>query len=59
MHDGELFGSERVATILQRLHDRPLEEIAAELVEAPRRFHGPELADDLAVLLLRARAEGA
>lgn len=51
----DLFGAERVAAILQRLHDRSLPEIAAELVDAPRRFHGPELADDLAVLLLRVR----
>jgi PAS domain S-box-containing protein len=53
MHDRALFGSERVTAILHDLLGRPLEEIAAELVEAPRRFHGPELADDLAVLLLR------
>ena len=52
--DGDLFGSERVATILHRLSDQPLQELADELVAAPRRFHGPELADDLAVLLLRA-----
>jgi sigma-B regulation protein RsbU (phosphoserine phosphatase) len=52
--DGDLFGSERVATILSGLHEQPLQELADELVAAPRRFHGPELADDLAVLLLRA-----
>jgi PAS domain S-box-containing protein len=53
MHDKNLFGSGRVADILERLRDRPLEDVATELVDAPRRFHGPELADDLAVLLLR------
>ena len=52
--DSALFGSERVATILDRLRGQPLQELADELVAAPRRFHGPELADDLAVLLLRA-----
>jgi PAS domain S-box-containing protein len=52
--NGELFGSERSADILRALADRPLQEVAAELVDAPRRFHGPRLADDLAVLLLRA-----
>jgi PAS domain S-box-containing protein len=56
MHEGDLFGPERVSGILARLVGEPLEDIAAELVEAPRRFHGPELADDLAVLLLRVRA---
>jgi serine phosphatase RsbU (regulator of sigma subunit) len=53
MHDRDLFGPERVAAILERLHDQPLQVVASELVDAPRRFHGPELADDLAVLLLR------
>ncbi len=53
MRDGDLFGPERVATILERLHGEPLEEVAGELVDAPRRFHGPELADDLALLLIR------
>jgi PAS domain S-box-containing protein len=56
MHERDLFGSERVATILHGLNGHPLEEIAGELVDAPRRFHGPELADDLAVLLLLAEA---
>jgi len=51
--DHDLFGEERVAEILSRLRDEPLEDLAAELVDAPRRFHGPQLADDLAVLLLR------
>lgn len=58
MRDGALFGSERVAAILERLHGEPLEEVAAELVDAPRRFHGPELADDLAVLLIRVDEPG-
>ena len=49
-----LFGEDRVAEILREGRHRPLEDLADELVDAPRRFHGPELADDLAVLLLRA-----
>ncbi len=55
MRDGDLFGSERVADILEGLHATSLQAVATELVDAPRRFHGPELADDLAVLLLRVR----
>lgn len=51
----DLFGSERVAETLSRLCDKPPEDIATELVEATRRFHGHDLADDLALLLLRAR----
>jgi PAS domain S-box-containing protein len=50
----ELFGETRVVEILRRMRGRALHELADELVEAPREFHGPRLADDLAVLLLRA-----
>jgi PAS domain S-box-containing protein len=48
------FGAERVEAVLHGCRDQPLQELADELVAAPRRFHGPELADDLAVLLLRS-----
>ena len=52
----DLFGSERVAAVLRQHAHRPVEEAAAELVAAARRFHRSEaLADDLAILLLRAR----
>jgi PAS domain S-box-containing protein len=51
--DGELFGSERVGAILSRCRDLPAESLATELVHAARSFHGTELADDLAVLVLR------
>ena len=44
--------------ILRRLRDQSLQRLADELVEAPRLFHGPRLADDLAVLLLRVDAAG-
>ena len=50
----DLFGEDRVSDLLHRMHDQPLGELATELVDAPRRFHGPQLADDLAVLLLRS-----
>ena len=52
----ELFGEERVVDILRRLPHQTLQQLADELVEAPRDFHGPRLADDLAVLLLRVVA---
>jgi len=52
----DLFGSERVADLLADLRAEPLEDIAAELTAAARRFHGPDLADDVAILLLRAEA---
>jgi serine phosphatase RsbU (regulator of sigma subunit) len=49
----ELFGTERAAAVLSQLHHLPAEGLAAELVNAARRFRGRELADDLAVLMLR------
>jgi PAS domain S-box-containing protein len=51
----EMFGTERVAAILGRHAHRPADEVAAELVEAARTFHGGDLADDLALLLFRVR----
>ena len=54
----ELFGEDRVTEILLGLRDQPLQALADELVDAPRTFHGPQLADDLAVLLLRVDAAG-
>lgn len=52
----ELFGSERVAATLHRLHAQPAEHIATALTDAARQFHGADLDDDLALLLLRARS---
>jgi serine phosphatase RsbU (regulator of sigma subunit) len=49
----DLFSSERVAEILYRSHERPPEDLLTELVDAARLFHGRQLADDLALLLLR------
>lgn len=51
----EMFGTERVAAILGRHAHRPADEVAAELVDAARTFHGGDLADDLALLLFRVR----
>lgn len=50
----ELFGSERVAEVLTTLRGSPTEDLATALVDAARRFHGRNLDDDLALLLLRA-----
>jgi serine phosphatase RsbU (regulator of sigma subunit) len=50
----ELFGSERVATHLAASRRDAVDDVGATLVAAAREFHGRhELADDLAVLLLR------
>jgi len=49
----ELFGTDRVAAMLAELRHLSAEDIAAELVNAARHFHGQELADDLAVLVVK------
>jgi PAS domain S-box-containing protein len=54
----ELFGSDRVAAMLAELRHLPAERLAAELVNAARHFHGQELADDLAVLVLKILPPG-
>ena len=48
------FGTHRVEDILREHRGRATDDLAAELVAAARRFHGDALADDLALLLLRA-----
>ena len=53
-HGPDMFGSDRVATILGQDAHRPVEHIAEGLVDAARAFHrSHDLADDLAILLLR------
>lgn len=52
----EQFGSERVAELLRAHRDRSAEGMAGALLEAVRAFHGEELADDLAMLVVRSDA---
>lgn len=49
-----MFESGRVETVLARHRDEPTRAVVDHLVGAVRGFHGGELEDDLAVLLLRA-----
>lgn len=50
----ELFGSERAATVIDESAGRRTDDIAGALVAAARSFHhSDELADDLAILVLR------
>ncbi|MDQ4054735.1 MAG: SpoIIE family protein phosphatase [Actinomycetota bacterium] len=50
----DMFGSERVAELLRRHGHLPLDELAAGIVDAVRAFHGDQLVDDLAILLVRS-----
>jgi serine phosphatase RsbU (regulator of sigma subunit) len=50
----DMFGSHRVAELLRRHGDLPVDEVAALLCEAVRAFHGDQLQDDVALLLVRA-----
>jgi PAS domain S-box-containing protein len=52
---GELFGPERLAAVVQAARDRPIEEIADRVIEAVRAFAGHEPSDDLALIALRVR----
>jgi hypothetical protein len=45
-----------VAAILSRGTDRSVDEVAAELLDSARSFHGGDLTDDLALLILKVRA---
>ncbi|WP_162799331.1 histidine kinase N-terminal 7TM domain-containing protein [Nocardioides sp. 616] len=56
--DGDMFGTERVAELLRKYGDLPIDELAAVVVDAVRAFHGDHLADDLALLLVRSTGTG-
>jgi serine phosphatase RsbU (regulator of sigma subunit) len=53
-HDSDMFGSDRVAELLRRHGHLPVDELAALICESVRAFHGDQLQDDLALLLIRA-----
>lgn len=56
-HGNELFGTERVASLLQELCAQETDDVAGELVRAARQFQGAALSDDLALLIIRAQAD--
>lgn len=49
----EMFGPQRVAELLRRHGHLPVDELAGLLWEAVRAFHGDQLQDDVAMLLVR------
>ena len=49
----ELFDSHRVAELLRRHRDLGTDDLAGVILAAVREFHGPDLSDDLAILLVR------
>lgn len=49
----DMFDTERLADLLGRNGDLPQAELSSVMVDAVRAFHGPQLADDLAILLIR------
>jgi PAS domain S-box-containing protein len=49
----EMFDTDRLAALLARHADRPASELSSVVVDAVHDFHGHQLADDLAVLLIR------
>jgi serine phosphatase RsbU (regulator of sigma subunit) len=55
-HDGELYGSERLAAVLREGHEQPAEKIAESVVRDCRAFAGGELPDDCAVVVIKRSA---
>lgn len=53
---GAMFGSERVVTLLREHGHLPADELCALIFETVRAFHGDQLSDDLALLLVRTVA---
>jgi serine phosphatase RsbU (regulator of sigma subunit) len=51
--DRDQFGSERVAELLHAHRDLAADGLAATVLDAVRAFHGEELVDDLAMLVIR------
>lgn len=49
----EQFGSDRVAEVLRTHQGLPADELAGVVLDAVRAFHGEELGDDLAMLVVR------
>jgi serine phosphatase RsbU (regulator of sigma subunit) len=49
----EQFGSERIAELMREHPGLPADELAGTVLDAVRAFHGDELGDDLAMLVVR------
>ena len=55
----EQFGSEGVAEVMRKHRDLSADDLAGEVLDAVRAFHGDEeLADDLAMLVVRYDGSG-
>ncbi|HET8893577.1 MAG TPA: SpoIIE family protein phosphatase [Gaiellaceae bacterium] len=53
--DGELYGTERLDALIAEQRSLPADALARTIADDARRFAGGELADDLAVVVLRRR----
>jgi serine phosphatase RsbU (regulator of sigma subunit) len=51
--DGELYGDDRLDTLLAERHELPARALAAAVAEDAREFVGGDLSDDLAVVVIR------
>lgn len=52
----DMFGTDRVADLLRRHGQLPVDDLADVIVQAVRDFHGDRLVDDLALLIVRSSA---
>ncbi len=51
--DGELYGDDRLDSLLAELHELPARQLAAAVAKDAREFAGGDLSDDLAVVVIR------
>jgi serine phosphatase RsbU (regulator of sigma subunit) len=54
--DGEMFGVDRVCRVLLDHAKEPPDDLAGHMVDTVRSFHGDNLADDLALLLIQSHS---
>ena len=54
-NDGELYGTERLDAVISEQRSLPVDALARAVADSARHFAGGELADDLAVVVIRRR----
>jgi energy-coupling factor transport system substrate-specific component len=56
-NNGEEFGEQRLESLITANHKKPLTEIQTQVLEAVRKWSGPEVEDDMTLVLVRAKED--
>jgi sigma-B regulation protein RsbU (phosphoserine phosphatase) len=56
-NNGEEFGEQRLENLITANHKKPLTEIQTQVLEAVRKWSGPEVEDDMTLVLVRAKGD--